>query len=364
MDSSTKYLTPVALIAGLLLVCADAAAQIGGPGGTQQRNRQLTAKPANELTGNPLPEARYGLLCYSFKTGKLVDTCAVEFHLEGIGGPNATEECVTDANGQITTSNCATGGHTHGPPDFPNDPRPLTFNDEPVAYPGDTLTAPGQELDVAGFSPLNTNTAFEWKVPQASGIYSFNAKITATPGFAFFFIPTKITTLETIGKLRVSNPRVGYRQLPPSPAEYKLVRGGRNMGDPVGSDPDHTDSVAYGASEIAHTVLPLIASEYGRLRGRLLSINDISLPMGGVFDDNQNWTADHKTHRFGNDVDLNQDNAPCLGDLHLRAAVNKYLVKLSVTDTGKPRPFPSALLCESSGRKHIDITWLTTGPII
>lgn len=362
MSHSNRFCT-AAIAVFVFLLSADVLAQIGGPGGTSQRERRLVSEPANELTGSPSPVAKYGLLCYSFKTGRLVDTCAVEFHLEGIGGPNVTEACVPDANGEISRTTCGNGGHTHGPPDFPQ-ARPLTLNDEPVLYPGDTLTAPGQELDVAGFSPLNTDTGFTWKVPQVAGIYSFNAKITATPGFAFFFIPTKITTLETLGTLRVTQTSDGYQQIPASPSEYALIRGGRNRGDPVGSDPDHFDTVAFGASEITHTVIPLIASEYGRLRGRLLSINDISLPMGGVFDDDQNWTNDHKTHRKGNDVDLNQDGKMCLADLHLRTAVNKFLVKLQFTDTGKPRPFPSALLCESGGRKHIDITWLTTGPII
>ena len=136
------------------------------------------------------------------------------------------------------------------------------------------------------------------------------------------------------------------------------------MGDPVGSDPDHTESVAYAAAEITHTALKLIAAEYLKRSGKFLSINDISLPMGGVYDDNQDWQNPHKEHRFGRDVDINQAGTPCKADLHLRAAVNKYLVKLSQKSNGDPRDFPSALLCEPGGRKHIDITWLVTGPII
>ena len=331
---------------------------------TSQRIRRLEGPPSNELTGDPITEARYGLLCYSFQTGGLVDTCRVEFHLEGIGGPGITEQCLPDANGQITRLDCANGGHTHGPPDFPNDPRPLTFNDEPVLYPGDELTDPVTEkFDVKAFSPLNTNTAFTWNLPQASGIYSFNAKLTATPGFAFFFIPNLVTTLETLGSIRVSQRTFGYRQFPENTAEYLRVRGGRNLGDPP-PDPDHSDDVAFGAAEITHTVLPLIASEYFKLSDKFLSVNDISLPMGGVFDDNQDWGQPHAEHRFGRDVDINRAGTDCKLDLHLRAAINKFLVKLSETSKGTPRPFPSALLCESGGRKHIDITWLVTGPVI
>ena len=85
--------------------------------------------------------------------------------------------------------------------------------------------------------------------------------------------------------------------------------------------------------------------------------------MGGVFDDDQNWTEPHIEHRDGRDVDINRGGVNCKPDLHLRAAINKFLVKLDFTAKG-PRKPPSALLCESGGRKHIDITWLVTSPVI
>jgi len=359
MHVNSRWIATIGVLL-LLIYSIDSVAQ------TTTRTRRLTVPPSNELTNDPITTARFGLLCYDLFTGALVDTCRVEFELRGVGGSGITVDCVPDANGDITVFSCGNGGHTHGPPDFPNNPRPITLNDTPLMYPGDELTSPGEEFIAAGFSPLSQNTAFTWDVPQVAGIYEFNAKLTATPGYAFFWIPNKITTIETLGTLRATQARTAYRQFPDNPAEWARIRGGRNQGDPVGSDPDHTDSVAFGAAEITHQVLPLIAAEYAKLRpgNRRLSINDISLPMGGVFDDNQDWTRPHAEHRNGRDVDLNQDGLPCQADTHLRAAVNKFLVKLATNSNGQPRNPPSALLCESGGRKHIDVTWLVTSPII
>jgi hypothetical protein len=91
-------------------------------------------------------------------------------------------------------------------------------------------------------------------------------------------------------------------------------------------------------------------------------VNDISLPKGGVFDLQNDWNQfarSHSEHRDGRDIDINPAGINCLDDLALQAAVNKFLVPLEHRITNVQQPDPaSALLCETGGRKHIDITAL------
>lgn len=63
---------------------------------------------------------------------------------------------------------------------------------------------------------------------------------------------------------------------------------------------------------------------------RVLSINDISLPRGGLFDYKNTWKPPHKSHRTGTDADINQgqgpsnkDQIPCYKNDKLKKAVRK-----------------------------------------
>ena len=123
--------------------------------------------------------------------------------------------------------------------------------------------------------------------------------------------------------------------------------------------------MAFSASPFTREALPKLSNVLFETSGRNLSVNDISLPKGGVFDLLLNWDGDddHAEHRDGNDADINTENILCQGDQALRAAVDRVLVGILRTDadgnlkvekkTGKPHPF-SALLCEATGFKHID----------
>lgn len=79
--------------------------------------------------------------------------------------------------------------------------------------------------------------------------------------------------------------------------------------------------------------------------------------MGGVFDLNDNWLNPHKTHRAGEDADLNKQPGnssspiPCSEDNYLHSAAINKLAAVSARR-------PSAVLCESNNRdsKHLDLT--------
>jgi murein endopeptidase len=73
-----------------------------------------------------------------------------------------------------------------------------------------------------------------------------------------------------------------------------------------------------------------IAEKYYKLSGRIISINDISLPRGGLFDYRNTWKPPHKSHRTGTDADINQgqgpknvDQIPCYKNDKLKEAIKK-----------------------------------------
>lgn len=142
---------------------------------------------------------------------------------------------------------------------------------------------------------------------------------------------------------------VGFPLQPLVPLDdpsYLVVRGDTNR---------HPD----GTSATAKTIqrLKQIADAYSVLvtpffSGARLSINDISLPKGGLFDWKTDWVVPHQTHRRGTEVDINQapvdasgsffPQVPCPDDLALQAAVDIVQV-----DLGASLP---ALTCETNGK--------------
>lgn len=100
----------------------------------------------------------------------------------------------------------------------------------------------------------------------------------------------------------------------------------------------------------ANGTLKRIAETYKAAARKNLSINDMSLPTGGMFDlcntyNPQNTCAaapkgGHGEHRTGTDADIDQLGVPCDKDKHFKEAVTKAGAKFK---------------CESGGRKHVDL---------
>ena len=79
--------------------------------------------------------------------------------------------------------------------------------------------------------------------------------------------------------------------LPPS-STYKLT----------GTKPIHVSN-HWATASFANKWMT-VANAYFMEFGAVLSINDISLPTGGMFDINQNWVPDHYEHRIGITADI------------------------------------------------------------
>jgi len=75
----------------------------------------------------------------------------------------------------------------------------------------------------------------------------------------------------------------------------------------------------------------------------------MSLPKGGIFDYTGNYDKPHKSHDQGKDADINKDNLDCLDDNDFFRSVDLLLPPVRVINGS-----PTAVLCESRGRKHVD----------
>jgi hypothetical protein len=83
---------------------------------------------------------------------------------------------------------------------------------------------------------------------------------------------------------------------------------------------------------------------------RPLSLNDMTLPLGGLFDVKHNWAPPHRSHRDGTDLDINRTvngiTIECSNeDKNLIRALQKVLPNVRHTAPGDTN---SALLCEKT----------------
>jgi hypothetical protein len=128
-------------------------------------------------------------------------------------------------------------------------------------------------------------------------------------------------------------------------------------------DVSHTDDNAYYSTPSTQLYLKTVAMEYKKTRGQILSINDMSLPKGGLFDIYNTWESPHTLHRAGTSVDINTtDTCTSEEDKNfndkLKKAANKIIPPLSnkewvVTDKDKAvRSGP--FLCEVGDKFHLD----------
>lgn len=124
-------------------------------------------------------------------------------------------------------------------------------------------------------------------------------------------------------------------------------------------DVGHPDAVADWGLPDTISTLQLIAQKYHTLTSWRLSINDMSLPKGGLFDIHHDWTNPHKSHRDGTAFDVNQRDESgisvrCLQQVDLQKVVRK-IDKLPPIQSITAKSTPVGILCEPGGRIHINV---------
>lgn len=324
-------------------------------------------------------------LCYSFRTGA-PRGCTILHHTlfgveESANKGIVALDCVIEADGSVQSGTCADGGHQHAVATAT--PRPLTrindpanqllANQMPLLF-GVLDTSPDKFV-VAGQMPANQWIRVEYEVPDNAGFFYWQAHVQPPP---CYFLPQYCGFVGPGAQddgtaIWDGTVEVSYRDLRQLPDMRNLYRKVRNGPGGVGTDQGHTDEVAFAGDEMALEAMRLIAKEYNTATGELLRPNDMSLPLGGLFDVAATYQFSHQTHRFGRDIDVNRQpvvflpgggeafpDRNCEEDRDFVEAVNKVLLPVrNVTVTppgGTSTTYATAVLCETGGRKHIDVT--------
>lgn len=185
--------------------------------------------------------------------------------------------------------------------------------------------APAQGTEEAGGHAHDTRPAHAFGSFENSGgskvtrctVSNFNAEGMGSCTVAYR--SSEVNGVETIvasgpgfpnaeAKVRVEVP--GLVELPEDPAKY--VRVGTPNNHAGTNDPCTPQAQAptsrhfesfYGLPKLKEAV-EQIAATILQQTGILLRVNDMSLPLGGLFDIDNNWRTDHKTHRVGRHADI------------------------------------------------------------
>ena len=314
--------------------------------------RRVTIKGPPSANYNSIPDQispmSFSFLCSDDRWGYPLP-CKFEYEYLGYGSEDDQLDCVIDTSGPLPTveqGTCVSGGHSN------KGARPETFNNSTVELVGTEDEDPGSST-VKGTQPLDFGGyRIVVQAPEASGYYSWKFNVKTPVGWRFNGnkgITENKKQLFISGKniVRVKD----LYQLPESEFYVKA----RNPST------YHSNENAFFATVPMLEAMAAFSLEYRRLSGDenlLISFNDVSLPLGGLFDIHGNWSPPHSTHREGLDVDLNRTpgNAPegyeipaCPDDRLLHEAARNVLTVFSPLRS-------SPVLCESGNRRHLDYT--------
>lgn len=244
------------------------------------------------LDGSRTPTIRTTVSCYDAFTGERLN-CFYTLNL---------------SEGEVFS-----GGHQH------NDNRPIGK----LRKSGDRGEG---DIFLSG-NTLYSVASFDYLIPEVAGKVLLSGFISPPPAYGCSYSPDCSSENANIN---IAIPRL---QPLPNSSEYHItVRGGTD------THPDGT----WGTSDTINK-LEKIAKEYFNRSGRILSVNDLSLPDGGLFDLKADWSPPHKTHRTGTDADINRGGVNCFYDKDLRFAVGMLA-------NGQSRPH---LLCEDAKHKPV-----------
>lgn len=247
------------------------------------------------------------------------------------------------------TSEINNGGHFH----YFN--RPLTFNGGDVEYAADQNQDPYIVSGTSLSTPPSSSAKIIYTAPTISGKVNVTLISKAPRGFRCV-----IHCLDSTTHFRQDIYDVGIDglELLPDPSTGDFYEKVRN------SDINHPNTVAFYGTPFAIGALKGIALNYhtlttktdpntGELIGELLSINDMSLPRGGLFDIAGFWNQPHKEHRLGTSADINRNGIDCKMNHEMRLAVELIAFKVirfnSITQKLEEI---SPLLCENEGQNY------------
>jgi hypothetical protein len=308
------------LVATLFGVCAAESAsadfgQVGYFSTTQQ------ASVVDSATGiNNVVKVNDGLKCYDISSGNLLN-CPFTYTVLGIA-----ETSLLEAHGYHNVDLgfapfLIEGGHSH------------SLSSRPLAYPGngDVLTLTGGTKTSSGNLTIsgetrNQTVEVNYPLPESAGIYAAEIIITTPSGYVCALNCWDIKTSKFVDFVHVGYYKPGHSQglfddNAPFDQSYEFVADdtGHTLDDgtPLGD---------YLSDEATLKLQELVVNYYFRENQAGLRFNDMSLPVGGLFDYNRSWHPPHDTHRDGRAVDVSRTDmagffAECQDNHELRKTV-------------------------------------------
>ncbi len=266
-------------------------------------------------------------------TGRLLD-CKYTFEIKGLRSPRDLSE--------------NNGGHIHN-----FDTHPLIEPPQPPLGDGKLGVVGGDfqyvnNLLVSG-QTRNQEVEITHQMPQVAGVIETEIFIYAPygdgPPIPCYSHEERSYRAE--GTIDVKVP--GLTQLPDS-GDYHVVCRSEACPPPPSSGASHPYGT-YGTQDTVNKLLKIAEKYYEFTDGRKLSINDLSLPKGGLFDYKATWAPPHTEHRTGNDADINLKDG---GGVRTTCETDKDLKK-AIAEVAKGQSRPKLKSCDIEGeKKHID----------
>lgn len=292
------------------------------------------AKPSNGDIGY-FDNFYWFISCYDADNPQILLNCPFTFTVVGLADAG-----VLQANGLPPLTgydeSLIDGGHTHTTSDI----RPLVLPPNGVSIAGEAPT-PAGTLSVSGST--NGDTAqVVYPVPQEGGIIAISLKTQSPSGW---YCADDCYTLTSwldedfmeIGYFSHGQSATALYHVPQSDTNYQVIDSSTNHID--------SNSYTYGSylTQDSYNTLLSIAAAYAYMAKAQLSVNDMSLPVGGLFDYGGHWTPPHHGHRDGVAADINRYNVAnvlkeCYDDQALIQAVSAVL--------GADVPHWTKLYCE------------------
>jgi len=255
--------------------------------------------------------------CVNAATGNFI-SCGYDFKITKLKQP------VSDVENN--------GGHTH------------TYADHPLGQLEVVKPVGGSLIGQTS----NSYVYFAHEIPHVSGKIETALNLRVPPGW-HTVSPESCDTTRTYWCFETTvDVGLNLIPLPDNPALYKKFRS---------PDTRHTNEVAFYGTGTALNNINEISDWHNQLAlNRTLSINDMSLIKGGIFDINGNYSPSHYEHRTGESADINKEGVDCIK--------NKFLLLATFLVMGRDggrvfadRQLPSLghFLCETNLRNNIHI---------
>lgn len=295
-----------------------AAPAVAGPLDYGQVNYFSTnAMPSNKDT-NDIESVPDPITCYEVGTGILLD-CPFTYQILGLASVLPSLGYQDSGYPQYLIN----GGHTHDA-------------DRPFVYPatgsgGLTLTS-GTLVSVEPQSITGkTNSvvaAVKYQMPETGGLIAVQIEVGFPTGYhcvGYCWDPGHARDIEffRVGHFLYGHSDTMFDRLPKAGENYEII-------DTSNGHTDGTYALGTYLAPSAEMRLLAIASKYKFYAASGLSLNDMSLPVGGLLDIHDNWKTPHHLHRHGTSADVNRRNLAgtlneCTADLDLRRAVEDNL---------------------------------------